>query len=225
MGMTPEGSPQPGEMAQVQGGLGEGPPMDAGEGAGAGAGEPMPDMPPDMEPEKSTYAMPDAKGKPIDPSELAHGIAEEQREHKLNYNEARRIALDHLREHPDYYRLVEKSLKENRTAKKYMKADGTRWADEGIEEGQKDRNWSIPANKEMGGPGGAGNGSPAAAGLSIAKQMLSRYYEESSKAQQEAFWAGDEREIVVIQDGQPMRYSRKHGQVSVEYVYKETATI
>jgi len=52
-------------------------------------------------------------------------------------------------------------------------------------------------------------------------QVLARYYKASSDEAQERFWAGDERDIVVIQDRKPMRYSRRHGQVSASYVTTE----
>jgi len=56
---------------------------------------------------------------------------------------------------------------------------------------------------------------------SLYGQLLERYYKASTDEAQERFWAGDEREIVVIQDEKPMRYSRKHGQVSASYVMNE----
>jgi hypothetical protein len=44
----------------------------------------------------------------IDENELKIGIAEEAKEHGLNQEEARKIAMDHLREHPDYYTRMKK---------------------------------------------------------------------------------------------------------------------
>ena len=44
----------------------------------------------------------------IDENELKMGIAEESREHGLSPEEAQKIAMDHLREYPDYYTRLKK---------------------------------------------------------------------------------------------------------------------
>lgn len=41
--------------------------------------------------------------------ELELGIKKEQHEHGMSYEEARKTALDHLRERPDYYSVAEEA--------------------------------------------------------------------------------------------------------------------
>jgi hypothetical protein len=167
-------------------------------------------------------------------------MAEEMKEHGVSHAEAKKIALDHLRENPAYYRIVDAALAANAPpkAEKYLMPDGSRVADEGIAEGRKEKDWQniSTSHYQAGGPGGVEVGGSSPAGpdspeqyaklperhaATFSDQLLVRYYKASTDEAQERFWQGDEREIVVIQDEKPMRYSRKHGQVSVEYVHKE----
>lgn len=53
---------------------------------------------------------------------------------------------------------------------------------------------------------------------SFADHVLARYFKASDPDKVERFWAGDEREIVTIVDGVPIRYSRKQGSISCEYI-------
>jgi len=41
--------------------------------------------------------------------ELAMGIAKESSEHGMSYDEARKTAIDHLKERPDYYSVADKA--------------------------------------------------------------------------------------------------------------------
>lgn len=51
------------------------------------------------------------------------------------------------------------------------------------------------------------------------QQLLERYYRQSPEADLDAWWAGGNGSIVVIQEGQPLRYSRgSRGTVTVEKV-------
>ena len=45
----------------------------------------------------------------VDKKELQMGIDKESREHGMSYEEARRTAIDHLKERPDYYSVAEKA--------------------------------------------------------------------------------------------------------------------
>ena len=57
----------------------------------------------------------------FDKHELELGIAKESGEHGMSYEEARKTAIDHLKERPDYYSVAEKAGLE----------------EEGLEEGKK----------------------------------------------------------------------------------------
>ena len=45
----------------------------------------------------------------VDKSELEKGIEKESSEHGMSQEEARKTALDHLKERPDYYSVAEKA--------------------------------------------------------------------------------------------------------------------
>ena len=45
----------------------------------------------------------------IDKKELEMGIEKESTEHGMSYEEARKTALDHLKERPDYYSVADKA--------------------------------------------------------------------------------------------------------------------
>jgi phage gp29-like protein len=238
MGMTPEGQPQPGEApqpSQEQGGMGEENPQ----GNKPGPQEGMEDELGMDGPQKFSMAHDTPQGGPYmdgqsDPEEFSRGIEEEMREHGMSREEARKTAMDHLRENPHYYSIVDKALAESEetTPEKYLMPNGDRMADAGIAEGRKEKDWQ---NVRAGGTSGAADNASAEHGCScpagscvepkkyanIYANLLARYYKSSTDEAQERFWNGDEREVVIIQDGRPMRYSRKHGQVSVSYVYKE----
>jgi hypothetical protein len=45
----------------------------------------------------------------VDKYELEKGIKKESSEHGMSYEEAKRTAIDHLKERPDYYSVAEKA--------------------------------------------------------------------------------------------------------------------
>ena len=45
----------------------------------------------------------------VDKKELEMGIEKESSEHGMSYEEARKTALDHLKERPDYYSVADKA--------------------------------------------------------------------------------------------------------------------
>lgn len=45
----------------------------------------------------------------LDKRELALGIEKESSEHGMSYEEARKTAIDHLKERPDYYSVADKA--------------------------------------------------------------------------------------------------------------------
>lgn len=57
----------------------------------------------------------------VDKKELEMGIEKESTEHGMSYEEARKTALDHLKERPDYYSVADKAGLE----------------EEGVQEGKK----------------------------------------------------------------------------------------
>ena len=68
----------------------------------------------------------------VDKSELQKGIEKESSEHGMSPEEARKTALDHLKERPDYYSVAEKAGLE----------------EEGLEEGKK---WPYDTKMASGG--------------------------------------------------------------------------
>ena len=96
MGLEPPGTPQPGEkgLKQVQGGLGE-------DELGMEAEPEKFSMNAGDNPKHGTYAR---GAGAIDPTEFAKGT-EREMEHTATRAEAQQIALDHLRERPDYYQV------------------------------------------------------------------------------------------------------------------------
>ena len=196
MGMTPEGTPQPGEPqssgpAQVQGGLGEepnpeadSPPAELEVPGGPAGGPERFSMNAGQNPRPDDYRFDADKyqqdGDKIDPAAVEHGAKHEAQEHGFGMEQARKVAMDHLRENPHYYQIVEKALAESSDTKaemepeRYLMPDGSRMADDGIHQGQTDANWTIPAARRQysasaGGPAGqdakdGGNGCACPAG-------------------------------------------------------------
>jgi len=193
MGMTPPGEPQPGEQPQQAQG------DENATGSELGTQEGMEDELGIEGPQQ--FSMRDDKAysglySTVDLGELAKGIEEEMREHGVSRTEAEKIALEHLKENRHYYTVIDRALE----------ASG----------GPGGAASNLPGEQSGSRPAGHSNRY-----ASIYDQILARYYRASSDEQIEAFWNGDDREITIIQDGKPMRYSRKHGQVSAKYVMNE----
>ena len=208
MGMEPPGTPQPGEEGpeQVQGGLGE-------------EESPVDELGEEAEPEKFSMNAGDnpkngtyARGAgTIDPSELAKGT-EREMEHAATRAEAQQIALDHLRERPDYYRVSDQAPpsedSERQKVASYAKAkpasrySGYLTADCKLCDQESEEEHSRLSDPSY-----------------LYRQLMQRYYKESPSEQQEEFWAGQTGTITVIQDDKPLRYSRgSRGSVTVEDV-------
>jgi DNA topoisomerase-1 len=99
LGVAPPAAPgmqQPGNSAQAQGGLGEEP-------------TPEEDAPLELEDEEQESYAADRGGD----DELFRGIEEEMREHGMDEAEARKTAMDHLRENPHYYSIIDKALRKS----------------------------------------------------------------------------------------------------------------
>jgi phage gp29-like protein len=155
---------------------------------------------PYQSPFKEFYAMsahdspqggPYMDGQP-DPEELAKGIEEEMREHGMSREEARKTALDHLRESPRYYSIIEKALAEAKSpqAEKYLMTDGSRMADAGIAEGRNEKDWTIPATKHTyaaGGPEGGTASHDAGAQGSASPSGSVDYAKKSAPGQKGMF--------------------------------------